>query len=844
VIAPFLYSQETPAPGFTVSTDPILPAQETHPSLYFHSEDVIQLQNRKTDPAYSFYWNDIQSDVSQYRYVDPAYQDENDRPKLAKTMAFWWIMEQDTLAGDKAIDALLLAFDGVPQTGDKPYDEIYRATWLQNYCAAYDWIYDQLSTEQDSIIRAKIAGETQYLRDNLTQGERLAPRPHNHRSKPAWAICTAALTLSNHPNASDWLEYGLTQVNTVTEHQFTHDGIYKEGGHYWVYSAINFIPFLWHYLNVSGVDLFPDYKSAFTWPVAVRMGQGWIPNFEDSYIKPAPTHLVANAYQSTPTDFHSSASLGNILQWNFTNAKIFDPSYTGATNDVTWEIDNFILYDASIEPITPDCHPTVKLEGGQIAFRNQWEKGDGHRYLLFHGPAPGDNHNHPDQLSYVFEAGDGFLAPDAGYGPDGFSDDRRNSWYTTNQAHNIITANFYAPMYIPANVTAPTPYFIKNDFFEFAEKQMAFKVFGDLTQKRGIAFIGRNYWIVTDLLVGGTKDYLYRSYFHGRGSFTRDGNYASWTTPYGRYGTSVRLDGFFFPADMTISEQTGYLSLFKDEGTYTYLAMDQQAQDAMYMNIFIPNNVDADIPIVSDLSETDLIAALVTLGDTTDMITLQLNSVERSVGTLMTDGTLAWTRSIQSALNAFAFREATKFIASEFSFQCSQILTLTGQFEQSHVLDLHIAPISNTTHILLVKSQLAQEIDTIKINNIPAQFTKIGNDSIRIRVNPDGTTPVEQTDIHMVKSYLIVMNYPNPFNANTTILLTSHQTGKHVFTIYNMLGQKVWKRFLTIANKGQICLNWDGRDSLGNLQPTGIYIGHFQRKETGETKQIKMMMIK
>ena len=468
IFAYFLISEIKAQAGFTVPTTPVLPDSEVHPSLYFHVEDIPQIQARKSNSNYNHLWKEIEEDAFHYKYMNASNQDESDRPKMAKTLAFWWLVQNDTLARNKSIEALMLAYDGVPQTGKKPYDEIYRATWLQNYCAAYDWIYTELTPEQDSTIRDKIAEETQFLRDNLTDGMRLAPRPHNHRSKPAWAICSVALTLSSNPDAEDWLEYGLVQANTVTEAQFTPGGIYKEGGHYLVYSAVNFIPFLWHYLNVSGVDLFPYYKPAFTWPVAVRTGQGWIPNFEDTNVKPMPTHFVASAYQNTATEFHSTASLSNILQWNFLSANVFTKNYTGATNDVTWEIDEFILYDDAIEPLAPDCNPTIKLDGGQVAFRNRWQGGSGHRYLVFHAPAPGNNHDHPDQLSFVIEADDGYVIADAGYGSDGFSDDRRESWYTTTKAHNIVTANFYPPNFIPFERTPPTPYFITSDFFDFA----------------------------------------------------------------------------------------------------------------------------------------------------------------------------------------------------------------------------------------------------------------------------------------------------------------------------------------------------------------------------------------
>ena len=197
--------------GFAVDTTPVLPPGEIHPSLYFSASDIPVLRTRKTQTGTRHHtlWLRFRGDALKYITKNAEDLDENDRPRAAKTLAFWWLVEEDDEALQKAIEMLMLAWENVPQTGEKPYDEIYRATWLQNYAAAYDWVFDQLSAAQNTEIRRRIADEVQYLRDNLTEGDRLAPRPHNHRSKPAWAIGTAALALSDHAHAEDWLQYAL-----------------------------------------------------------------------------------------------------------------------------------------------------------------------------------------------------------------------------------------------------------------------------------------------------------------------------------------------------------------------------------------------------------------------------------------------------------------------------------------------------------------------------------------------------------------------------------------------------------------------------------------------------------
>lgn len=835
--------QDPPSKGFVVPTEPVLPSSETHPSLYFHSDGVPVLKDRMTEPAYAEFWQDVVQQVNTFKPTDPAFQNENARPKMAKTLAFWWLLTEDIEARDKAVDALMVAWDGVPQTGEKPYDEIYRATWLQNYCAAYDWVHDQLTAEEDSTIRSKIAEETQFLRDNLTDGIRMAPRPHNHRSKPAWAICTAALTLSEHPNAADWLEYGLTQVNTVTEFQFTEDGIYREGGHYWVYSAVNFIPFLWHYYNVSGVDLFPYYEPAFTWTVAARTGQGWIPNFEDSNVKPAPTHMVATAYRNTSTPFHDSASLAEILQWNYWSANVFTTSYTGATKDVTWEIDNFILYDSTIEPVMPNCHPTIKLDGGQVIFRNRWEGGEGHRYMAFHGPSPGDNHDHPDQLNYVIEADQGFVMPDAGYGPDGFSDDRRNTWYVTSKAHNIITANFYTPTFIPSQVTPPTPYFITSDFFSFAEKQMAFAVFPGLVHRRGIAYIGGDYWIVTDLLTGGSSSVLYRSYLHGRGTFDREANRVSWTSPLNKYGTPVRMDGFLFPPDKDISEDTGYISMFWDEGTYTYVFMDQQATDATFMNILVPAKPSANMADVMDLSGLDFQAAKVTSGDTTDIVLVQHVSQEMSAGDVTTEGTFGWIRQVNGSVIHCAFREAqTFFVDARVNVETDSQLTAAFDFSQPGIIVVYPGSQNYSSIVDVTFIDNPTPISRVVAEGLDIPFTTSSNGS-KITFVLSNETSIHNDSVYNPEKILQAESYPNPFNGQTNIILKSDRQGSYKFIIYNIQGRRIWEQDLSLGHETEYKVQWNGFDSNYIMQPTGVYFGKLLHLDSGEMCTVKLVMI-
>ena len=812
--------------GFATDTTPVLPAAEKHPSLYFSADLIPELRLRKADQSsnYYFLWQRFRSDARSYITKDVSTLDENDRPRAAKTLAFWWVIEEDSTALQRAIEALLLAYDGVPQTGEKPYDEIYRATWLQNYAAAYDWVYDQLTTDQNTEIRRRIAEETQYLRDNIMVGDRLAPRPHNHRSKPAWAIGTAALVLSDHDQAADWLSHALEAANTVTRYQFSADGIYREGGHYWMYNAVNFIPFLWHYLNVSGVDLFGDYQPAFEWPIRVRTGRGQIPNIEDSYLKPAPTHMVAAAYRGVRTSLNADADFAAICQWNFENTRLIERNYTGATVDVTWEIDEYILFDSSIESAAPTASPNQFLEGGQVVFRANWEGGADDRYLLFHGVADADNHNHPDQLSFFLGGKDAILAPDAGYGPSGFSDDRRSSWYTTARAHNIPTADGYPPVAdnlfsrpFVFNVTPAARYEVDSEFFGFAEKESGYVRPNDVSLRRSIAFVDQDFFVVSDLLFG-LEEHTYRSYLHGRGSFDQLGHYLSWS-PFGnRYGAAARLDAFILPESASLTVSTGYISLFKDERFERYVEAEQVGQEAAFMQLLLPARSGSPIPELDDLSSESYVAARLVRSDSLDYFFLQARSELRELGEFATDATFAWLRNTDTGWQNLALREANLFKNPEIRVSSDSKVTLALDASTSGVLEIATPAVHPAAQIEVVMTG-AELVQEVRINGQPSQFTLqtdrllIGLEKTSIDLIPDYSTPER------------LQAYPNPFSYSVTLEAAANRTGPLTAEVYNLLGQRVREiEAEHIVGTNTIRVVWDGYTASGSSAPSGVYL--------------------
>ena len=95
-------------------------------------------------------------------------------------------------------------------------------------------------------------------------------------------------------------------------------------------------------------------------------------------------------------------------------------------------------------------------------------------------------------------------------------------------------------------------------------------------------------------------------------------------------------------------------------------------------------------------------------------------------------------------------------------------------------------------------------------------------------------------------SFEVSRNYPNPFNAHTTIEYQIPETGHVRIEIYNILGTVVATLFDEERPAGFYTQTWDGKDEIGRNAASGIYFLRVQ-VETGSGKVFhklnKMMLV-
>ena len=105
---------------------------------------------------------------------------------------------------------------------------------------------------------------------------------------------------------------------------------------------------------------------------------------------------------------------------------------------------------------------------------------------------------------------------------------------------------------------------------------------------------------------------------------------------------------------------------------------------------------------------------------------------------------------------------------------------------------------------------------------------------VAVMYNPDHVNLPEKVEL--------LQNYPNPFNPTTSIRFGLPEEGRVKLVVYNVLGQKVKELLQESRDAGYHEVRWDGRNSVGHVVSSGVYIYRLETPRGVLSR--KMMMIK
>lgn len=135
-----------------------------------------------------------------------------------------------------------------------------------------------------------------------------------------------------------------------------------------------------------------------------------------------------------------------------------------------------------------------------------------------------------------------------------------------------------------------------------------------------------------------------------------------------------------------------------------------------------------------------------------------------------------------------------------------------------------------------------------KVDKATGLASVIGSTNFRgvlgLTFTPDSTTLVNSEKINE-NSFILLNNYPNPFNPSTNIEFTLPVVSRIKVKVYNLLGQTVKTIFEGTKEAGYQKLIWNAQDQYGNSVSTGIYF--YELSAVGidgrEFSQMKKMVL-
>ena len=103
-----------------------------------------------------------------------------------------------------------------------------------------------------------------------------------------------------------------------------------------------------------------------------------------------------------------------------------------------------------------------------------------------------------------------------------------------------------------------------------------------------------------------------------------------------------------------------------------------------------------------------------------------------------------------------------------------------------------------------------------------------------------------ELQVEAPSSFVLKQNYPNPFNLSTRIAyqvpIKQSENIRFSLSIYNLRGQLVRTLFDGAKGAGFYQETWDGRDRLGQIVPSGIYLYQLQTQDFRQA--FKMTLLK
>jgi hypothetical protein len=215
-----------------------------------------------------------EGDLSQY---DIAY--------ALSAVTFAYAIERDPkyLDASKRWLLTIIKYDPWGYTFRTPNVDLPPAHFLYSVAFAYDTLYNDLSPDERTAVRAKLVRQARFMYDFFKyKPKKKYSFSQNHTFIPMTGLGIAAFALlDEEPEAENWAKLSRAVFDRVLD-TFDTDGYYYEGFHYCVFSVHWIVRYLDALEHSTGEDLYPRMQSKFQ-PLKFYIAHEVLPNGRDIF---------------------------------------------------------------------------------------------------------------------------------------------------------------------------------------------------------------------------------------------------------------------------------------------------------------------------------------------------------------------------------------------------------------------------------------------------------------------------------------------------------------------------------------------------------------------------------
>ncbi len=186
----------------------------------------------------------------------------------------------------------------------------------------------------------------------------------------------------------------------------------------------------------------------------------------------------------------------------------------------------------------------------------------------------------------------------------------------------------------------------------------------------------------------------------------------------------------------------------------------------------------------------------------------------------------------------------------EVEFQASNCITAGSNYTVKSGADVTFTAGNSITlnegTTIELGAAFCADVDPNFINSLAKRVATIGcsasNAHSQDESEEQGENDQSSLQENIPMQFNLLQNYPNPFNPTTTIQYTLKEECYVNLKIYNISGQEVRTLVNEYQTAGYKATMWDGRNSLGQQVPSGIYLYKIIAADFTEYK--KMALVK